>query len=472
LKEQYYKLSEVKLTPAGKPLRVLLLADDRHPANVVSDHIDAFTLHSINNVEIVNPIHEECPENLSDSGFDAIIIHYSIYILSRYFLPSEWVNQITHFRGPKIQVIQDEYRNIDKMKIQMCTLRIHAVLSSLNIDNAKKVYNGEFLEKIKVYSCLPGYFHDRLRLLRQKPLKDRQYDIVYRGRIHASPGLLSSEKVDIGLQMSLASEEYDLKVNISSEESSRIYGEDWDQFLMSGRAMLGVEGGSSIFDFDGSLKDRVDEYLQNNIGVEFDEIWEKFWSQHEGNIVHKTITPKIFEAISAKTALVLYPGEYSGILVPDRHYIVLNKDGSNIKEVVKKLHNNELLSELVERTYLEIAEREDLSYQYYIGKVDVILRGLMDSDLANYDSFREAFFKEELVLVRCKYFLLKEKILELENTMQSERQSYEQNLVQIENELRLKILELEDKLHSSNHLLEMSRDVCDFLRMQVEINKK
>ena len=51
------------------------------------------------------------------------------------------------------------------------------------------------------------------------------------------------------------------------------------------------------------------------------------------------ISPKIFEAIRLRTALILFDGSYSDVVKPDAHYIVLKKDYSNIDEVFERLED-------------------------------------------------------------------------------------------------------------------------------------
>ncbi len=46
----------------------------------------------------------------------------------------------------------------------------------------------------------------------------------------------------------------ELKLDISAKEDDRIYGNDWHAFLQNSKAVLGTEGGATIFDFDGTLK--------------------------------------------------------------------------------------------------------------------------------------------------------------------------------------------------------------------------
>ena len=143
--------------------------------------------------------------------------------------------------------------------------------------------------------------------------------------------------------------------------------------MMSGKAMLGVEGGASIFDFDGSIAGAVEDYQKCNPEADFDQIWMENCQGFEGNVVHKTITPRLFEAIATKTALILYPGRYRDILVPNRHYIPLEQDGSNIEEVVARLNDDEYLQNMVDRTYREILYRDDLSERFYMKKIDNVL---------------------------------------------------------------------------------------------------
>ena len=57
-------------------------------------------------------------------------------------------------------------------------------------------------------------------------------------------------------------------------------------------------------------------------------------SKYEEKIYYRMITPRSFEAIAMKTVQVMYPGKYSGILEPWRHYIPINRDFSNLNEVI------------------------------------------------------------------------------------------------------------------------------------------
>jgi len=199
-------------------------------------------------------------------------------------------------------------------------------------------------------------------------------DIVYRGRtLPPFLGRHAQEKKQIGEQVLAVALQHGLNVDISSDEGQRIYGDAWPKFLMSGRATLGVEGGASIFDFDGRITDDVIRYQQAHPEADFETIWERLLTSSEGNVIHKTLTPKILEAIATKTALILYPGEYRGVLEPGRHYVELARDSSNLEDVLLQVKATEFLQNMVDRTYEEVLFRDELSMRFYVRKIDAVI---------------------------------------------------------------------------------------------------
>lgn len=370
----FYNLADFVHRNQRQPLRILMLADSCHAANVVIEHINGFVRHSRHKITIKNPIHEPVPNLGWFLRFDAIIIHYSIYILGDYFLPQEWSARIERFPGVKAQIIQDEHRRVNAMKERMAVLGISAVFSSLEVENAQKVYSGEVCKNINFFSCLPGYVADSFFNFSPPSIAGRALDIVYRGRtLPAYLGRHAQEKKAIGDQVLEVATARGLKVDISSVEDQRIYGDDWFKFIMSSRATLGVEGGASIFDFDGSITESVNSYLLEHPEAKFEDVWIDCLAKYEGNVEHKTITPKIFEAIACKTALVLYPGKYRGVLKSGRHYIELARDGSNIHDVFEALSNDALVQDIVDCAYREILLSDDFHNNFYVKKIDSVL---------------------------------------------------------------------------------------------------
>ena len=101
--------------------------------------------------------------------------------------------------------------------------------------------------------------------------------------------------------------------------------------------------------------------MLKNPSASYDTVHQKFLSSCEDNIYYRMITPRSFEAISMKTVQIMYPGEYSGILEPWKHYIPMERDFSNLNNVIETLANDELLQEIADRAYIEIIESNKYS---------------------------------------------------------------------------------------------------------------
>jgi hypothetical protein len=378
---RFLALADVEIPPSYRQrrsprLRVLFLADDKHAANVVLDHVGGIAGLSAHDVRVVNPIHDSVDAAIYGPRFDVILIHYSIFILGDYFLPPPWRDYIQRDSRPKIQIIQDEHRHIERMKSAMANLGICGVLSSLSVENLAKVYGGPLLPRTSFFSCLPGYISPAAHGTSTPRIADRPLDVVYRGRdLPFKLGRLAQEKELIGRNMKAIALAHGLSVDIEWLEGKRIYGEDWLKFLMSGRATLGVEGGATIFDFNDDLDRQIDEYRASHPGAGFEELWQVILAPYEGNVVHATITPKIFESIGLRTALILHPGHYRGVLEPGRHYVVLKPDGSNAADVVAKIRDTSYLQNLVDRTYDDIMHRPALQMSFYVNRLDRIMLG-------------------------------------------------------------------------------------------------
>ena len=105
-------------------------------------------------------------------------------------------------------------------------------------------------------------------------------------------------------------------VDIEVDDSKRIYGDDWYRFLGSARATLGTESGSNVFDFDGQLKPMA--LAAREAGISFDEFFAKHLAHREGDVKINQVSPKFFEAIRLRTALICFRGDYSGVLEADK----------------------------------------------------------------------------------------------------------------------------------------------------------
>ena len=66
------------------------------------------------------------------------------------------------------------------------------------------------------------------------------------------------------------------------------------------------------------------------------------------------ISPRHLEAVITKTAQVLVEGRYSGVLEPERHYIPVRRDFSNLDEALERLRDVEAVEAMTERAYRDV----------------------------------------------------------------------------------------------------------------------
>ena len=357
----------------NETLRVLLLCDDRPShAQTLLDHVAALSQLSAHEVTRIN-----CRGWTSDAvadfdQFDAIVIHYSIAIIYDTYLPPAFRSRVRSFKGVKAIFIQDEYRDVDRYVDAMIDLGVSMLFTCVPPGSIAPIYGRLVAHGVAIRPTLTGYASPAP--LAPRPLADRALHLVYRGRpCPFELGDLAREKIDIATRTNALAGKYGLNVDVDWREEARIYGDKWNDFISSGRACLGTESGASIVDKDGSIAEAVAEYRRANPRADYAEVSKAVLRPYEGNIMLNAISPRVFEAVSLRTAMVLFPGAYSGVIEKDRHYIPLEKDFSNFAEVARKLNDIPFLEDLTARTYDELIASGRYSYGRFAAEVDGML---------------------------------------------------------------------------------------------------
>jgi hypothetical protein len=360
---------------SGQRLSVLLLCDNDagHPATTL-EHIEALHRYPHHDVRIFNPRGVDSSKYLDLSEFDVVVLHYSLIIISDYYLAPHFREQIRRFEGLKILFIQDEYRWINKITAMIRHLGINVLFTLMPPSEVSKVYNETTVPGVKIVETLAGYVSDSLMTVQPSPPDDRPIDIGYRGRtVPYWLGRHAQEKAWIGQELLGRAGQYGLRCDIRWGEQDRIYGAQWIRFLHSCKATLGTESGASIADFDGSIERRTNQYLGQHPLAGFDEVWKDFLEPYEGNIRYFMISPRVFEAAALRTALILFPGHYSGIIRPWTHYIPLAKDYSNMDEVIDRVRDIAFLRSMTDRTYQDLVASGQYSQRVLARELDNVI---------------------------------------------------------------------------------------------------
>lgn len=356
-------------------LNVLLFCDEqaRH-IGTVEDHIRALTIRSRHNVLPLDA-RGASTIDVDLDRFDAIVTHYSVAIGLAGHVPPEIAAKIRAFQGAKIAFLQDEYRWIDASAAAIRDLGISVLFTVTNPEVTRTIYHHPWFDDVQIEHTLTGFCPEALLEHRVPPYGKRPIDIGYRARkVPNWLGEASQEKWTIGERFQADAPAYGLTCDISSREQDRLYGKAWTKFLSRCKAVLGTESSISAFDFDGSLKEKIERYEREHPGVSFAELKERFLTDIDGRHgVISVVSPRVFEAAALKTLMILYPGNYSGVLEPWRHYVPLERDHSNMAEVIETLKNQEKASEITERCYLEVARSEQWGYNGFAAHFDRVI---------------------------------------------------------------------------------------------------
>jgi hypothetical protein len=342
--------------------------------NTVMEHLRSFSRHSRHLVAFcsIAPYSNESFPDLSP--FDVIVLHYSFFPGLDWVVPQGLEERISRFTGAKLLYLQDEYDNTERARRWMERLDITCLFTCVPRESIPSVYPPQRFPNTDFRTTLTGYVPDGVADVRLRPLGERPIVVGYRGRLlHPRYGDLAREKYLIGARMLELCEARGVRVDIGWTEDKRIYGERWYEFLASCRATLGSESGSNVLDQDGSLRERIDAALVRDPALDYDEIHRRYLHGIDGTTRMNQISPRMFEAIRTKTALVLFEGDYSGILSPDRHYIPLRKDFSNVDEVFRALEDLPALEAMVARAYADVVASGQYAYEAFVAEFDEYL---------------------------------------------------------------------------------------------------
>ncbi len=344
--------------------RLLLLVDagSMH-VGAIRDHVQGLVEASHHVIEVVACTGSRNP-SIDLRDFDGIAIHFSVRLSIQDHMSPEWQKAIADFPGLKLAFIQDEYDSPDLASQYLDDLGIHGVFTCVPLDDVRRVYRSDRLRGMEFRRNLTGYVADSFRHLPIfEPVENRRLRFCYRGRtLPYWYGDLGDEKRRIGVDVKAACEDRGIPCDIEVDDDRRIYGIQWLKFLASARAMLGTESGCNVFDWDGSLQRTITARLEASPSYSYADAKQELLPD-ESWISMNQISPKIFEAIAVRTALVLFEGEYSGVLTPERHFKPLRKDLGNLDEVLAFLEDGEALSEMTTRAYREVLLEEKWSYR-------------------------------------------------------------------------------------------------------------
>jgi len=365
---------------------VLYTKDSYQIRKTIDEHLYSFKRfapeHDYYYVNVVTTI----PSFLFGKTFDLIILHYT-FLGGPRFEKSDvrWLRKVEGLEniiGTKIAIPQDEYDCTARLCDLFLKTGVKVIFTCFELpEDIKKAYNKSGTQHFSV--VFTGYVDELLSsklLPRLSGYKDRPIDIGYRARkLPANFGKHAQLKYELVKVFNENERVKLLKTDISSagdsnwQQSRNVkLGGAWNEFLMSCKAFIGCEGGSSLLDPYGIIKERVNTYETDHPSASFEEIETACFPGEDFNIKCFALSPRHFEAAMTKTLQILVEGNYGGIFLPDVHYLCLKKDFSNLEQIIDNLGNTELCQAIIDRAYHEIVLSKKYTYKAF---VDAVLSG-------------------------------------------------------------------------------------------------
>ncbi|MEO8186345.1 MAG: hypothetical protein ABI580_03165, partial [Burkholderiaceae bacterium] len=302
---------------------------------------------------------------------------------------SDWpltalADQLRSFKGLKAAFLQDEYERTEMTRQALESLQIRLVFTCVPEAEREKFYPQHRFSHVTFVGVLTGYVpldferHQHLAL----PLSERPVEIGYRGRRLAYwYGSLAMEKWWIGRDVDALCHERGVVCDIEWSEGDRLYDDDWYRFLGRCVATLGCESGANLIDEHGEVRRAVENYLESRPEADFEEVHAACLHKFDHSTRMNQISPRVFEAIAMRTALILYEGEYSGVIEPDRHYFSLKKDYSNFDDAVSFIRDPASVYAMIERAFSDIVASGRYGHESLAAAFDSAVGSLASSGI-------------------------------------------------------------------------------------------
>jgi hypothetical protein len=382
----------------SQSLDVLVIsAFDGRNANVIRDFLFSFHAHSRHRFHYVFD-GRILGEATDFSAFDVILIFWSFYLLGP--APSPTVRRrIKTATALKVLFLQDEYREVRAMNQAMDELGIQLMFTCVAERDHETFYPPALLPTLRAtYTVLPGYVPAYLEGRHQPVSPRRALDVAYRSRdVPFYLGDLGREKRIIADRFQEICRAHGLGADISVQERDRLYGQAWIDFLRSSRCVLGTPSGASVVDFSGGIRENCERHLREYPDTAYEIVKARYFADVDGKVVIDTVSPRVFEAAALHCAMVHHEGAYAGVIEPDRHYICVKRDYSNVGEVVDRINDVAFCREIADNAHRDLVASGRYGYRAFVTWFDAQLKRHIPARLRSKASSPALFYARNYV---------------------------------------------------------------------------
>lgn len=314
---------------------------------------------------------------------DVIILHtiylsmrWSNYVFNTFTARCE---AIATMNCTKIALPQDEFIHTDMLASYLGRIGVTHIGTCSYEQDWRTIYAKLWTthrtpDKVVFRTVLTGYLDENTvgRIERMKADgASRDIDVGYRAwKAEAWLGEHGMHKVWVAERSEEAAHRQGLSTDISLRNEDVLSGDDWFRFLLRCRATVGVEGGASLCDADGSVKAAVDAYVKEHPHASFEEIRSNCFPDQDNRLALQCISPRHLEAVATETTQALVEGRYSDILEPDLDYIPIRKDYANLDEVMRKLADPVFCAAMAKRAHERVVRTGKATYRTFVREME------------------------------------------------------------------------------------------------------
>jgi len=316
--------------------------------------------------------------------------------------------------GPTFLCNRHDYKNLQRAKVELefikessaCKIALPQddydgsdILDDWMVDwNIDRVYTvaPEYWELLypkysrtgEIVLGYTGYITDKWIEAWKNPKKHllRSIDISYRTHnVSANRCYLRNLKYVIAdrFRDSIIANNYNLTIDISNDIRDMVPGEKWHEFIEDSKFCLTTPSGSSLIDPRNEIRDCVNRLIEKQPNISFKNVENSCFPGIDRLNVISAISPRNIEAALAETVQIATPGSYSNLMKPSEHFIPLNEDCSNIKDVVEMMKDPVLVASIQKLCKESIMDEKRLRRTVIVDEIIEYTRSVISSRKLN-----------------------------------------------------------------------------------------
>jgi len=249
-------------------------------------------------------------------------------------------------RSRRVAAPLDEFLGLQSLRDILVEARIDLLLTALDPPLWDTVYPVA-QRPFALRRFLTSYVDDGLMRRASSDLERRAIAVSYRAwEAPAWLGEMGVLKREVGVRAAAWASARGHRADVAVEGERRLAGEAWMRLLGASRAVVGVEGGSSLIDPMGETPSALPA---------------------GGEI--RAISPRHLEAAATRSFQVLVEGDYSGVLEAGVHYQPVRRDLSDIEAALDLSRDTQRAQAMVDRARAEIVASGRYSWSTVVREI-------------------------------------------------------------------------------------------------------